>query len=234
MPNSNRIAGLDCPKRNQEGRSNINDSSLSEVTDDETETTGTHKWGNRANVASPQCDHQSSPQDFRTKPTIREAMEHIQDALFGSRNQEGCDSTRDHHQVTQQDVERMMAMLSKIGYGRYDKRPTKWECDEIQFARYIEEIQAVGLTREQRQGLCDSMNLGPNELAEIEKRAERTYERSITTHVTIASSHNRGRGWPKRCQECGVLVTHDNHCWSTEDGAVMLCQSCWANENEDD
>lgn len=55
---------------------------------------------------------------------------------------------------------------------------TTWERDDIQFPRMVAEIYAtVLLTDEQRATLCDSMDLGWEDVEEIMERADRTWER---------------------------------------------------------
>lgn len=54
-----------------------------------------------------------------------------------------------------------------------------WKNDNIQFARLLSEIVAVGLTDEQKQELCESMDLLPHELDELFDRAENKWNNVI-------------------------------------------------------
>jgi hypothetical protein len=51
-----------------------------------------------------------------------------------------------------------------------------WENDEIQFARLLAEIAAIGLTENQMMDLEDSMDLPPAKIRELFDRAEARFE----------------------------------------------------------
>jgi hypothetical protein len=51
-----------------------------------------------------------------------------------------------------------------------------WENDTIQFPRLIAEIDAIGLTDGQIEGLCESMDLEREELFSLLARAQHNWE----------------------------------------------------------
>ena len=51
-----------------------------------------------------------------------------------------------------------------------------WGRDDVQFARLLAEIRAVGLTNEQMEELCISMDLSVREINELLDRAEAAFE----------------------------------------------------------
>ncbi len=51
-----------------------------------------------------------------------------------------------------------------------------WEFDSAQFPRLLAEIAAVGLTKQQFDQLCDSMDLEPLQVASLFERAEAEWE----------------------------------------------------------
>ena len=53
----------------------------------------------------------------------------------------------------------------------------RWESDELQFPRLLAEIKAVGLTPDQVNSLCDSMDLTPHDIHDLLYRAEMMFER---------------------------------------------------------
>lgn len=65
-----------------------------------------------------------------------------------------------------------------------------WDNDEIQFTRLVAEINAIGLSQEDKQALCDSMDLEPAELEELFVRAEKNWE---TFKLAATKERNRSR-----------------------------------------
>jgi hypothetical protein len=57
-----------------------------------------------------------------------------------------------------------------------EKPKGAWEINQVQFARLIAEIAAVGLTEEQVQDLCISMDIEPHDLSELFDRAETEWQ----------------------------------------------------------
>jgi hypothetical protein len=57
-----------------------------------------------------------------------------------------------------------------------------WERDDIQFARLLAEIKAVGLTADQVKCLGVSMDLSTEQICEILDRAEETFEALVEKH----------------------------------------------------
>lgn len=51
-----------------------------------------------------------------------------------------------------------------------------WDDNTIQFARLLAEINAVGLTMNQYQQICDSTDLGVMDIDELLERAEKEFE----------------------------------------------------------
>lgn len=51
-----------------------------------------------------------------------------------------------------------------------------WKNNKVQFARLLAEIEAVGLTGDQRKSLCDSMDLDLVELDELFERAQTEFQ----------------------------------------------------------
>ena len=51
-----------------------------------------------------------------------------------------------------------------------------WDDNTIQFARLLAEINAVGLTINQYQQICDSTDLGVMDIDELLERAEKEFE----------------------------------------------------------
>lgn len=58
-----------------------------------------------------------------------------------------------------------------------------WENDSVQFPRLIAEIKGVGLSSEQVQELCTSMDLKKEDIYDLLERAEATWE-DIKSRVT--------------------------------------------------
>jgi hypothetical protein len=54
----------------------------------------------------------------------------------------------------------------------------KWDDDSIQFPRLLAEISAVGLSTEQWEGLCTSMDIDNELLNELFDRADNAWERA--------------------------------------------------------
>lgn len=54
-----------------------------------------------------------------------------------------------------------------------------WEDDNIQFARLLAEIRAVGLTNKQYRDLMDSMDLTRAQIDELLTRADNAFERIV-------------------------------------------------------
>ena len=54
---------------------------------------------------------------------------------------------------------------------------TKWENDAIQFPRLLAEIRMFGLTDEQVEQVCDSMDINEQELDILFERAEDEWQR---------------------------------------------------------
>jgi succinate dehydrogenase flavin-adding protein (antitoxin of CptAB toxin-antitoxin module) len=52
-----------------------------------------------------------------------------------------------------------------------------WKNDSIQFARLLAEIRAVGLTKQQCEALCESMDLEDRDIIELFMRAEEKWEK---------------------------------------------------------
>jgi len=54
---------------------------------------------------------------------------------------------------------------------------SKWDDNELQFARLISELDALGVfTEEVVEGLCESMDLEPVDLWVVKSRAETVFE----------------------------------------------------------
>lgn len=53
---------------------------------------------------------------------------------------------------------------------------SRWENNCIQFPRLLAEIRAVGLTNQQVEGLCDSMDVTAEELDSLFDRADEDWE----------------------------------------------------------
>ena len=53
---------------------------------------------------------------------------------------------------------------------------SNWNKNSIQFPRLINEIEAIGLTDEQHNNLCDSMDLEPEDIDELFDRAQREFD----------------------------------------------------------
>ena len=53
---------------------------------------------------------------------------------------------------------------------------TNWNNNNIQFPRLLSEIFAVGLTNEQMDQLCDSMNLTIDDIDELFHRAQSEFD----------------------------------------------------------
>lgn len=51
-----------------------------------------------------------------------------------------------------------------------------WDDDIIQFTRLLAEISYLGLSREDTDALCESMDLEPGELESLFVRAEKRFE----------------------------------------------------------
>ena len=59
---------------------------------------------------------------------------------------------------------------------RAEQAEDLWENDDIQFARLLAEIKAVGLTPEQMDGLSESMDLSKEHIHQLLDRAEEVFE----------------------------------------------------------
>ena len=57
-----------------------------------------------------------------------------------------------------------------------------WKDDRIQFARLLAEISAIGLCPEDKQAICESMDLEPAELEALFSRAEASWEEIKVVH----------------------------------------------------
>ena len=53
-----------------------------------------------------------------------------------------------------------------------------WDNDEVQFARLLSEILAVGLSGKQERDICASMGVSTVELTGLFERAEEAFERT--------------------------------------------------------
>lgn len=61
------------------------------------------------------------------------------------------------------------------------KRPNNWKNNQIQFPRFIAELEAAGgITPEIAQAMCESMDLTPAELYEIVDRAQAEWDKIVT------------------------------------------------------
>jgi hypothetical protein len=66
--------------------------------------------------------------------------------------------------------------------------PSLWERDDVQFARLLAEIKAVGLTAEQLEGLKSSMHLPTEKVIELLDRAEETWD-GLKTQLDYVDEH---------------------------------------------
>ena len=55
-----------------------------------------------------------------------------------------------------------------------------WDRNDIQFARLISELKAAGLTPEQMDNLCESMDLNKDQIHELLDRGEEAFEFIMT------------------------------------------------------
>lgn len=71
-----------------------------------------------------------------------------------------------------------------------------WDVDDVQFPRLLAEIHAVGLKPGQVEGLCVSMDLGAEQLAELFARAEKKWEAAkALADERVRAQARRHYGW---------------------------------------
>jgi len=94
-----------------------------------------------------------------------------------------------------------------------------WRDTYLQLSRLIAEINAVGLTSDQIQGLCESMDLHPDDLNELFERANTLWEVGKSNTLGESQVH-------VNCPNCdeGVL----DQTAVNDDGYELTCPNCGA------
>ena len=69
-----------------------------------------------------------------------------------------------------------------------------WENDLIQFARLLDEFNAVGLVEDQERQICESMDISGDQLTELFERANAVWE--VAKRKVADGHHKRSQSNP--------------------------------------
>lgn len=73
-----------------------------------------------------------------------------------------------------------------------------WENDDIQFPRLLDEIAAIGLSDDQLEEICESMDVGRDSINELFTRAERKWDAlKANRHAACRTQSGVDALWPK-------------------------------------